>query len=304
MASYTRGRNAFLVGVLAIASIVTFGGLFGIMTNRSVQQRRTEIAVSIESAPGLVKGDAVLFRGVAVGDVRSLDFGEDGRVLVRVLLTRPVPITTSSFAVLTPVDMFGRQSLVLDADAMDGRPVEAGDTLDGISPPGLTGRLDQLTIQARRLLGDTTVEGIHTLLEGGNETAREIRSAAQGFDALMRRADRELANETARLDDVLRNTARLSANLGAVTDSTEMEDIRENLEVSTANLRELTARLDTVSQTLNSILVTLDRGQGSMGLALHDPRLYENAASAMARLDRLLADIRENPGRYVRIRIF
>jgi phospholipid/cholesterol/gamma-HCH transport system substrate-binding protein len=304
MASYTRGRNAFVVGTIAVASVVTFGGLFGIMTNRSMQQRRMEIAISIESAPGLVKGDAVLYRGVAVGEVRSLDFGEDGRVLVRVLLTRPIPITTTALAVLTPVDMFGRQSLVLEAGAAAGGPLQNGEILDGLSPPGLTGRLDQLTLQARRLLGDTTVEGVRRLLDGGTETAHEIRVAAQGFDALVRRADRELSSETARLDEVLRNTTRLSANLGAVSDSTELARIRDNLEVSTANLRELTARLDTVGITLNSILVTLDRGEGSFGLALRDPRLYENAASAMARLDRLLADIRDNPGRYIRIRFF
>jgi hypothetical protein len=37
---------------------------------------------------------------------------------------------------------------------------------------------------------------------------------------------------------------------------------------------------------------------------LNDPRLYENATAAMARLEALLADIRANPKRYINVRLF
>ena len=113
-----------------------------------------------------------------------------------------------------------------------------------------------------------------------------------------------LGSGSRQLDSVLRYATHLSANLSRASDSLDVAGIQHNLEIATANLAQLTARMDTASVTFALVLAKLERGEGTAGLALNDPRLYENAAAAMARLESLLADIRANPKRYVNIRLF
>jgi phospholipid/cholesterol/gamma-HCH transport system substrate-binding protein len=48
----------------------------------------------------------------------------------------------------------------------------------------------------------------------------------------------------------------------------------------------------------------MDSGQGSLGLFSRDDALYRNLTRAAEEVALLTADIRANPGRYVRIRIF
>jgi phospholipid/cholesterol/gamma-HCH transport system substrate-binding protein len=304
VASYSRGRNAFIVGLLIAVSIGVFAVLFAVMTSRNVRQRRMDIFISLPAAPGLMRGDAVLLRGVVIGEVRALEFGPTDGVIVRTVLTRDAPLTEHSWARLAPADMFGRQSLVMERGRHDGRPLAPGDTVPGRSPPGLTGRLDQLADQAHRLLGDTTLSLVHGLLGGGSDVTRDIASAARELDSVLQRADRLLDAESKRLDDLLVHTTRLTANLDAVADSSELVRIRENLESASANLARLTARVDSTSTDLQTIIRRMERGEGTIGMALHDPALYENATSAMARLDALIADIRANPKRYVNFSIF
>ncbi len=57
---------------------------------------------------------------------------------------------------------------------------------------------------------------------------------------------------------------------------------------------------------LQSILKRMDEGQGTMGKLLHDPALYNNSNQTIVEMRRLLQAIRQNPKKYlvIRLRIF
>lgn len=303
MAGYSRGRNVVAAGVVVIASVAMFIALFAVMTGRSLRQKRSDLFVALSTAPGLVKGDAVLLRGVAIGEVRSLDFDDVGQVIIHVRLSRPVRLDRGTSAILAPVDMFGRQSLVLQPGS-DEEMLADGDTIGGSAPPGLTARIAALTDQANAILGDSTARLIHDLLEGGRAAVGGVEDAAVQLDDVLRHADRVLTSEANRLEGVLREAERVGSNLGAVSDSVELARIRDSLGQSAAALVGLIERLDSTTAGLGEVIEALNHGEGSAGLLLHDPRLYENATAAFARLDALMADIRSNPGRYIRLSIF
>lgn len=63
-------------------------------------------------------------------------------------------------------------------------------------------------------------------------------------------------------------------------------------------------RLESVLATSDSIVQKVNRGEGSLGLMLNDPSLYQNSDSVMIQLKALLADIQKNPRRYINLRIF
>jgi len=65
------------------------------------------------------------------------------------------------------------------------------------------------------------------------------------------------------------------------------------------NIDTMATRLDSSITAVNTLLRKTNEGEGSLGMMLSDEGLYYNLLDASANLDRLLADIRHNPGRYV-----
>ena len=54
----------------------------------------------------------------------------------------------------------------------------------------------------------------------------------------------------------------------------------------------------------DSVLIKVDKGQGTLGLLVNDPRLYHNTDSLMIDIRGLIADMKKNPKRYIKLSIF
>ena len=83
------------------------------------------------------------------------------------------------------------------------------------------------------------------------------------------------------------------------------------LEEVATRMDEVLAGLDRSSQSLESILGRIDRGEGSLGKLTTDDALYDNVSSAAANLDEaaveiraLLEDVRTKPKKYIKLSLF
>jgi phospholipid/cholesterol/gamma-HCH transport system substrate-binding protein len=70
-----------------------------------------------------------------------------------------------------------------------------------------------------------------------------------------------------------------------------------------AHDEEFAKKLDTAITNLNSILARLDAGEGSAGKILRDPSLYNNADQMLLESRNLIKAIRENPKKYLTIKL-
>ena len=48
----------------------------------------------------------------------------------------------------------------------------------------------------------------------------------------------------------------------------------------------------------------VDRGDGTLGRLVNDPKLYDEARASVAELKALIADIKANPKKYVNVKVF
>ncbi|NIP77749.1 MAG: MCE family protein [Gemmatimonadetes bacterium] len=297
MSSYRRGRSELVVGGYAVVAVAVFALLFGALTSRGLIRSTTDLYIRLPAADGLLKGDAVLFRGVPVGEVRAIEFADDGDVVVRAKLRRAVPLSRAATAALEPVDMFGRQSIVLRPATVPARELAEGDTLAGTGPRPLAGRVATLGRQVERFLGDSTLTLLHGALAG-------IDGAGAEVTAVSARAAEFMATQAGQVEGVIAATDTLVRNLSRATDPGEVVALRAELRTAAANLSDATARLDSASIVALRVLAKLDRGEGALGRAMNDPELYDRAIGAVAQLEWLISDIRERPGRYVTVSLF
>jgi phospholipid/cholesterol/gamma-HCH transport system substrate-binding protein len=290
-------RSLAMLGTLIVIATVAFMTLFMAATSRSLAQRRTAVWIEMPTAEGLRKGDAVLFRGVQVGEVRRIDFAEGGDVVVRALLTRPVPLSAAASARLVAADVFGRQSVVLEAAAGDARALASGDTLQGTPPVSLTGRIEGMASRLDRVVGDTTVDAVHGLLG-------QAAAAALALESALRAARETIAMQQQPLSAAVTDGAAIAANLRAATDSSALLAARNTAMSTLEQLDRITARLDSASAAMNRTAARIDAGEGSLGLLASDPALYQRATAALTGLEELLVDLKRNPKRYINVSVF
>jgi phospholipid/cholesterol/gamma-HCH transport system substrate-binding protein len=303
MTSLAPGRSAFRVGVLTLLGALSFTVLFVHATNRVLGADRSTIFIRLNAADGLQRGDAVLLRGVTVGGVKALEFDARG-VIVRVRLTRAVPLSDQAGAELVAADMFGRQSIVLRARPGPGVPLADGDTLSGHGSVPLNAKLDRLSGQVGRLLGDTTIDRVHGALQNAAGTATSVGVAADEMGSLARDTRSMIDEQRASLTSLTGDAARIARRLRETADAPAVAALPERLERSAANLVAATETMDSVAVSLAAMLAGLRAGRGSAGMLLSDAELYERTTGALSALERLLDDVRQHPKRYINVRVF
>ena len=303
MLTYARSRSALRIGILTIVGALSFTILFFYSTNRMLGADRSTIFIRLNAADGLQSGDAVLHRGVNVGQVKAIAFA-DNDVVVRVRLKRVVPVSASARAALVAADLFGRQSIVLSDGGVGGRPLGEGDTIRGAGPVSMTARIEQLGDQVGDLLSDHTIGQLRNTLHKAGSAASSTADAASQIGSLARGAEALLGEQRQALGDLTREAGLLTRNLREAADPDELSAMRDRIAVSADNLAMATARMDSAAASLARILDDLESGRGSAGLLLTDAGLYEGVTGSLAALERLLDDVRENPKRYVTFKIF
>jgi len=119
-----------------------------------------------------------------------------------------------------------------------------------------------------------------------SQASTQARSTLQEVDAMITRGE---------IDSMLvsmRNTAR------------NVDRVSAQVERSTSGLEGTMARADSAFASVQRVTNLVESGQGSLGRLIVDTTFATRAENAMAQLDSLLADVKRNPRRYVRLSIF
>jgi len=104
---------------------------------------------------------------------------------------------------------------------------------------------------------------------------------------------------------------RSAESMEKVTGGPELQRTVKRVDELTQKLDGTLGTLDRSSNSLESILGRIDRGEGTLGKLSKDEQLYRNATDATANmnkaaedLQKLLADLRANPRKYINLKIF
>jgi phospholipid/cholesterol/gamma-HCH transport system substrate-binding protein len=95
--------------------------------------------------------------------------------------------------------------------------------------------------------------------------------------------------------DIIENLASASTELRST--STQVRDLAGRFATTQT-------RLDAFLANGDSVMMKINRGQGSLGLFITDPSMYRRSDSLLVQMRALIADIQANPKKYVSVKLF
>ena len=289
------GGSEIRVGVFVLLGVLAFAAVLFIMTDPAAFRGRYMVLTEVANAEGIRRGDPVQMRGVNIGRVHRFDLSPEG-VVVTLEIEGRWEIPEDSRTTLGSLDLLGGRAVQI-AIGTSPNPVQPGQVLPGEATVGVMALADTMGAEVRHtlsqlqaLLADSTVAAVHTSVSDlealiGNlaAIAEEERDGLSEFSASLSRSAARVEELTGR-EELDRGIARADSTLSV--------------------LQEASASLARATSSLETILARMEGGEGTLGRLSEDEALYETLDRALAEVGDLARDIRENPERYVNIRIF
>ena len=291
----TKEIKIALVSIVGL--VVLFFGL-QFLKGLSVFERDSSYYVAFDDATGLSESAPVYANGYRVGVVKHLDYDyrPDGKIVATLGLHKEMRVPAGSHAELAS-DLLGniKINLVLSQDPL--HMLAVGDTISGSAELSLMSKvgnmvpaieamlpkLDSIMCSLNRLLADPALPHVLHNVEGMtanlDATSRDLRSLSASLN-------RSVPSLMVKADSTLGHTQQLTSHLAQIDVAQMAASVNQTL----ANVEQLTNRLNS--------------NEGTLGLLMRDPSLYNHLSATAADADALLIDLKENPWRYVHFSLF
>jgi len=289
-------RLEFRVGIFVLLGLISALFALFLLTDPSTFRGRYRISTVVEDAGGIRRGDPVQMRGVNIGRVMEFSMDPGGvRITLEIEGAWDIPVDSRSRLVSGGI-LGGRTVEIQEGSSQEmvrGGDELPGENVEGIfdMPVDLGQNADAVLNRIQRLLADPTLAA--------------IQGSAQDLQALLSHLS-TVAEEQGR--EVARLTASLNRSASGLEDAAGSgEDLARAVARADSTLLTVNQTSQVVlqaSRALQAILDRMESGEGTLGQLSTNPELYDQLTATLESIRLLATDLRENPGRYVKIEIF
>jgi len=290
--------------MFAVAMILCAWGGIRFLSGVDIFSRNVDYYAVYDQVNGVQGASPVMMRGVKVGTVSEILFdpARSARVVLRLTVRRQYPIPADSEAKIVSSSLMGSKAIEIVLGG-SSEPLEKGDTIrSGYSRDMMDTALTELDFFKEKISRLTeelsrTLTGVSTLVE---DNASNIGGLTAHLNSIAGNLDEILSAEKSGLRSAIDGLSEFSQTLGG--NAGRVDTLMGNLTRFSDNLAE--ADLKAGIDRLNGILDRIEGGEGTVGRLMNDAELYENLQQASENLSVLLADLKENPKRYVHFSLF
>jgi phospholipid/cholesterol/gamma-HCH transport system substrate-binding protein len=317
MASYRKNIAVGGTMIVALTLLAIMVLVFGDAPIRLFRPAQAKILFDADSAEGITNGSPILYLGVNVGQVRGVDLTPDQPgVTIRGTLEKSKPIPANVEGVIRSQLIGGNATLTLEpiggvpqGRLADDAKVHArigGSNLLPREFAALATQLTDLSWQLLTTVGDwnksqiitklaSTVETTQKTVAKIGETSEELRKLLA--DGQMRG---DLKVTLANFKDVSENSKVIAKNLEKLSLDLQKTNASADATIVKAGTRiddlskQVGERLEQVAGVLDrfqSMANKMDKGEGSIGKFVNDPRLYEALTDTSAELNLTVRDL-------------
>ena len=311
------------VGLFVVGALVLLGLLAILAENFRLFPNTYRLYGVFPSVEGLLKNDPVTLGGVKVGQVSSMHV-VDEKVMLVLEIDKDIEIREDSVASIRMTSLFGGKSVALTIGDVN-RPIfnheDVVDTVEGIGVDLIMEQVTEALAEAREFIEslnenqDKVLTKIFAMLDENEEDLREtivaFREAAEMVRDVGPKLDEFMGSATAiakRIEAGEGTIGKLLASSDLYNDARELADtlssaaeaadriLRDNesdVREAVSSMRDAGATLNETLDRVASIAKKIDDGEGTIGKAINDPALYDDARQALDRVNEAAEGVRE-----------
>ncbi len=298
----------FKIGLVALVAIILAIWGINFLKGINILTPTEKYYAVYGNVKGLLESAVVNLNGYKVGNVSKIEFEENnlGKIVVEISLGKKIKLPRNTKIVLRSGSLISGSK---DVELMLGDGpgyYEPGDTLPSSIQVELADYIDPIRSQVESLIKsvDTVMVALSKLMDNNTRknlqgTIANLNNATQSL-RLSLQPNGSLSNSFSNLasvtDNLKKNNEEISTvlhNFAAVSDSLKQSD-----------LKKLINHADETFAKTSELFGKINEGEGTAGKLVVNDSLYNNLNSAVASLDSLLIDLKDHPGRYVRVSVF
>jgi len=299
MKFYQNKKNIeFRVGFFSIIAILILAICYSWFTGIIENRKYTTVKVHFENAGNLEIGSDVTINGVKKGRVKDLQVGSDG-VVIHLLVELDFPIQEDT------------EFYILESNLM-------GDVLVEIIPGKGEGTLNLKEIQTgeksyglTKLVAELSevVNNMESMMNGiydNDGFLQNLRAIIDTSLVIVSKISSSYNRNSYEVEKLIANTSAISENLARLISENE-ENVTETITQTADVVKEIKTTLTEMEKASSNIQAITEKillEDNSLNKLITEKELYENLLNATANLDSLLKDIKKNPKKYFKIKVF
>jgi ABC-type transporter Mla subunit MlaD len=297
---------------IVFAILIGFVG-FRIMRDVPIFRLGTVLYATYPKVDGLTAGSPINISGIKIGSVRAMQILPNDSVLVTLNINMIDGLPVGSIAYIRATDLLGSKAVEIER-SLSTNLIPPNSKIEGRYDEGAFAGMAEMG----KNLGDKVTEGTESitsvlaqvdsvLLDGGREDMSLILENLNKVTTDMRSVMEDRQKD---INSTIQNVESLTSRLDKLTEeeSAKVSEALTSLKEASAEIETLVTGLNETNQELSEILAKINSGQGSLGLLVNDPSLYNNLDSLSANLNIMIKTLNENPKHYLRhlrlIRLF
>ena len=298
-------KREVTVGSLVILAVVLFIVGTSWLSGRSITADEDEFwKIQFQTAGNLKTSSVVRISGVPVGKVERLKLVDIGKVLVMVTLPDKIVPRVDATAQIVAVGFVGDAAIEFNPGKAPQR-LTRDRVIIGSQAGGLSDLAESLGKRA-----DSVLTGAQQIMN--ERTADEIQATLTALQGTLKAAERTMRvygdaenGPTGQITKTLASLERLTNRFDSTLGSPTLARTLGRADTLTGNLATMTAQLTSTGARLDTVLLNMNQGRGTMGKFATDTGLYTDLRQVSQSLKALLDDLKAHPGKIpVTVEIF
>ncbi len=305
--------NETKVGALtSIAIAILFIG-YSFLKGNNVFSSDNTFYTEYDNVDGLAVSKPVLVSGFQIGRVSKLTLQPSGKIRTEFKINDDYAIPSNTVARIVSADLLGSKAIVFEL-GNSTTMARSGDPLLSDVQANLMEKVEPLQKKIENLVEklDSVLSGVNSVLDDGFQ--RDFKSSVHSISISLKNLEKITSDVDGLMGSEKNRLANIMANLESITNNfknnnAKINSILGNLDSLSSDLSktEIKATIDNANQAMRDVQAITNKinaGEGSIGLLIHDEKLYNNLTNASQNLDELVHDLKTNPGKYLKISIF